>query len=84
MYNALSQTELEAASSGSDVSDRSPVLESQAFAPLALDFENFGNKNVKADAQQETPLAAIIRSRGASTTDYELLEADDYKMVDGD
>ncbi|KAF3481406.1 uncharacterized protein GIQ15_04165 [Arthroderma uncinatum] len=93
-YNALSQTDqLEVASnSGSDVSDRSPVLESQSFAPLSLDFENFGGTKhmdtarvAAADKPSSVSLqsaAAIIRSRGASTaTSYELLEEDEYKMV---
>ncbi|DAA74054.1 TPA_exp: Uncharacterized protein A8136_3836 [Trichophyton benhamiae CBS 112371] len=85
MYNALAQTDrLDAASSASDdASDRSPALGSPVFAPLALDFDNFGGSehrdaaSTAPDSLLQTATTAIMRQKAAS---YELVEADEYAV----
>ncbi|EEP80472.1 predicted protein [Uncinocarpus reesii 1704] len=82
-YNAVSQNEIDAASD-SDASEPSP-LPKTSFEPLSIDFENLGGSSFMSAAKTEKPssisLKSVIRSRGASTTSYDMLEDDDYQVV---
>ncbi|EAS36236.3 uncharacterized protein CIMG_01590 [Coccidioides immitis RS] len=86
-YNAISQNDHDAASnvSDSDASD-SPPLPKASFEPLSLDFENLGGSTLMRTASTEKApsisLKSVIRSRGASTTSYGMLEDDDYHAAD--
>ncbi|EFR03795.1 hypothetical protein MGYG_06794 [Nannizzia gypsea CBS 118893] len=85
MYNALAQTDqLDAASSASDdASDRSPVLESPAFAPLTLDFDNFGgsaHRDAASTAPESLLQTATTAIMGPTAASYELVEADEYAV----
>ncbi|WEW60736.1 hypothetical protein PRK78_006223 [Emydomyces testavorans] len=88
-YNAISQNDGDAASnvSDSDASDSSPLPKS-SFKPLSIDFENLGGSmfmnTAKPEKTKSISLKSVIRSRGASTTSYDVLEDDDYQVADAD
>lgn len=88
-YNAVSQNDHDAASNGSDsdASESSP-LPKTSFEPLSIDFDNLGGSlhmnTAKPEKAPSISLQSVIRSRGASTTSYDMLEDDDYHAVDPD
>ncbi|PGH11662.1 hypothetical protein AJ80_07029 [Polytolypa hystricis UAMH7299] len=90
-YNAVSQVDHDVASNGTGSDRSSPRLpdNNHSFRPLSLDFANIGGsgfmEEAKTTTQQSTShsLKSAIKSLGSTASaSYDMVEDDDYKLVD--
>ena len=84
-YNAVAQADLDVVSNASDPASRTPspqLRRANEFQPVPLNTTNLGGDGYMEPASEDSGLGrlgSVIRSIG--TTNYEVLEEDDYEVA---